>query len=112
MRTKTVLVGIAIAVIAHSSYAQDAQLGVCDANADRDQESAQFIVNSRADTDSEFAAKRPCTNEPVHIKKCAVISVESDSFQLFCHGTGRPTYYEDVEVVHYWAAHNANAPAK
>jgi hypothetical protein len=92
---------ILFSAIFGTAHAQEG-LGLCDTNAKREQQTVEFIVESRSDTNFAFVAKRPCTNETVKIQRCAVIKVREDKFQHFCRGTGRPTYYEEVDVIEYW----------
>jgi hypothetical protein len=102
MATKRLFVSLVLGVSVGAAHAQENQLGICDVTAQREPETVEFVVESRSDTDFVFLAKRPCTNEAVRIQRCAIIKVRNDKFQHFCRGTGRPTYYEEVDVIEYW----------
>jgi hypothetical protein len=102
MTTKALIAVLSFATLLGSAAAQNNQLGVCGTSKAREERTAEFIIESRSDSNSTFVAKRPCTNETVRIQRCAVIKVRDDKLQHWCRGTGKPTYYEEVDTVEYW----------
>ena len=113
MRLPQVCFAVALALLTCSTAAaQSNSRGSCDASAPREKRSIEFIIETRADTASNFVARRPCTNEQVEIPQCAVVSVHTRKSQHYCIDTGHPDYSEQVSFIEYWEASTKETPTK
>lgn len=99
LRLSAVLLYLLCATV---SGATDKEDGLCDTSAQRERRTQQYNVESRNDTASTFVAKRPCSDEMIRIKLCALIVVRDQKVQRFCYRSDRPDYYEYFDVVEYW----------
>ena len=91
-----------ILILAGYVSAEEAILGICDAEALREKLTLQYNIESRKDTNTEFRAKEACTDHVVMIQRCAVINIQNKKTQRYCFRKNRPAYYEYFDVIEYW----------
>lgn len=100
-KVASVLFLLALSGIAYGQH-EGPSLGSCDTGAGREHRKIQYIADSVAQTQAGIEGREPCTNRAHTVKRCAVIKIGDEKIQHYCHGAGKPTYYEDVEVIEYW----------
>jgi hypothetical protein len=95
---------ITLLLIAHPSigWAAETPLGICDGGTHSSRQTKQYNVESRTDTDMEFIAKLPCSDELITIKRCAISATHNARTPRYCYSSDRPTYMEYTDVVEYW----------
>lgn len=94
-----------------SGWGAETDLGICDSSAPREKRTLQYNVEARNDREAEFVAKRPCSDDVVVIRSCAVINVQKKKVQRYCYPENRPAHYEFFDIVEYWGtAVKSNKP--